>query len=363
MVFAGFVLLHDPVKPDIIKTIDELKKLKVELKIITGDNRIVANAVAKKIGIAEPVVCTGKEIMGLKAEELKLKVASTHIFAEVEPQEKETIILTLKQSYTVAYMGDGINDVSALTVADIGISVANAVDAAREAADFVLMEKELSVLSDGIIEGRKTFANTLKYIFVNTGSTFGSMCSVALASLLLPFLPLLPKQILLINFMTDLPYLAISGDNVDKEQLTRPGKWDLKFIRNYMIVFWIHSSFFDIVTFVVLFFILKVKEATFQTGWFIESVVAQLFILFIVRTQKRFFNSMPGKYLLLLSIAGLLVTVALPFSPFGQLFGVVALKAQVLEYVLLIDLVYIVTADQLKLWFFGQYSAEPKLVR
>jgi len=191
-------------------------------------------------------------------------------------------------------MGDGINDVSALTVADIGISVANAVDAAREAADLVLMEKELSVLIDGIIEGRKTFANTLKYIFVNTGSTFGSMCSVALASLLLPFLPLLPKQILLINFMTDLPYLAISGDNVDKEQLTRPGKWDLKFIRNYMIVFGIHSSFFDIITFVVLFFILKVKEATFQTGWFIESVIAQLLILFIVRTQKRFFNSMPG---------------------------------------------------------------------
>ena len=233
----------------------------------------------------------------------------------------------------------------------------NAVDVAREAADFVLMEKDLMVLVDGIQEGRKTFANTLKYIFINTGSTFGNMFSVAIASLLLPFLPMLPKQILLTNFITDFPYLTIASDNVDQEQLDRPGKWDLKFIRNYMIIFGLHSSVFDVITFLTLLYVMKVKESAFQTGWFIESILTELFILFIIRTHKKFFTSRPGKYLFLLSVFGLALTVGLPYTPLADSVGLTPLPAMSLGIMLLIVAVYIVTADMLKVWFFRKFRS------
>ena len=288
MVFAGFILLSDPVKADIAKTIGELDRLKVSLKIITGDNENVARSIALSIGIAQPVLMTGKELFETSPEALEQLVKKTHIFAEVEPQQKERIISALRKTYTVAYMGDGINDVSAINIADVGISVENAVDVAKAAADFVLMEKDLMVLVEGIKEGRKTFANTLKYIYISTGSIFGNMCSVAGASLILPFLPMLPKQILLTNFLTDFPYLTIASDNVDEEQLAKPRKWNMKLIRNYMIIFGLHSSLFDLITFLTLLYVLKVKVSAFQTGWFIESVLSGIFILFIVRTQKLF---------------------------------------------------------------------------
>lgn len=355
MVFAGFILLQDPVKSGIIDTIEKLKKLHVNLKIITGDNRNVAQAIALKLGITHPNVMTGAELIALSVDDLKKKVKNIHIFAEVEPQQKEHIIQALRHNFTVAYMGDGINDVGAINAADIGISVENAVDVAREAADFVLMEKDLSVLLDGIKEGRKTFANTLKYIFINTGSTFGNMFSVAIASLLLPFLPMLPKQILLTNFITDFPYLTIASDNVDEEQLNKPGKWDLKFIRNYMIIFGIHSSVFDVITFLTLLYILKVKESAFQTGWFIESILTELFILFIIRTHKNFFKSQPGKYLFILSVLGLLLTLGLPYSPLATEVGLTPLPWANLSIMLTIVAAYIITADLLKVWFFKKY--------
>lgn len=355
MIFAGFILLQDPVKAGIIDTLNELKKLQVDLKIITGDNKNVAKSIGLSIGIANPEVMTGKELLNISPEALKQRVRTTHIFAEVEPQQKERIIQSLRKNYTVAYMGDGINDVSAINAADIGISVENAVDVAREAADFVLMEKNLSVLVDGIKEGRKTFANTLKYIFINTGSTFGNMFSVAIASLLLPFLPMLPKQILLTNFITDFPYLTIASDNVDEEQLDRPGKWNLKFIRNYMVIFGIHSSVFDVITFVTLLYVLNVKESAFQTGWFIESILTELFILFIIRTHKNFFKSKPGKYLFILSVAGFILTIGLPYSPLAAQVGLVPLPLPALAAMGLIVTAYIVTADLLKVWFFKAY--------
>ncbi|MCX6351418.1 MAG: HAD-IC family P-type ATPase, partial [Bacteroidetes bacterium] len=357
MIFAGFILLQDPVKVGIIETIKELKTLQVDLKIITGDNKNVAKSIALSIGIKNPVVMSGEELFKTNPEALKQLVVETHIFAEVEPQQKERIIQALRETYTVAYMGDGINDVSAINAADVGISVENAVDVAREAADFVLMEKNLMVLVDGIREGRKTFANTLKYIFINTGSTFGNMFSVAIASLLLPFLPMLPKQILLTNFITDFPYLTIASDNVDKEQLDRPGKWDLKFIRNYMIIFGIHSSLFDVITFLTLFFVLKVKESAFQTAWFIESILTELFILFIIRTHKNFFRSKPGKYLFILSNIGLVLTVALPYLPFANQVGLVPLPLLNFGAMLIIVAAYIITADLLKVWFFKRFRS------
>ncbi len=355
MVFAGFILLKDPVKAGIIETIGALKKLHVDLKIITGDNKNVAASIARNIGIEKPLIMTGKELFSTSPEALKNRVRSTHIFAEVEPQQKERLILALKQSYTVAYVGDGINDVSAIRAADVGISVDNAVDVAREAADFVLMEKDLMVLVDGIQEGRKTFANTLKYLYISTGSTFGNMCSVAAASLALPFLPMLPKQILLTNFLTDFPFLTVTTDNVDSEQLERPGKWDLKLIRNYMVIFGIHSSLFDLITFLTLLFVLKVNESAFQTGWFIESVLSELLILFIIRTHKNFFKSKPGKYVFILSAVALILTIGLPYLPYMNRMGFTPLPLLNLGAMLGIVLLYITTADVLKVWFFKKY--------
>ncbi len=356
MIFAGFILLEDPVKPGITAIISELNKLAVGLKIITGDNKNVALSIALSIGIKNPVVMTGRELFTVSPEALRQRVKSTHIFAEIEPQQKERIIQALRKSYSVAYIGDGINDVSAINAADVGISVENAVDVAKEAADFVLMEKDLSVLVDGIKEGRKTFANTLKYIYISTGSTFGNMCSVAAASLILPFLPMLPKQILLTNFITDFPYLAVASDNVDEDQLEKPGKWNLKLIRNYMVVFGIHSSIFDIITFLTLLFLLKSKEPAFQTGWFIESVLSELFIVFIIRTHKNFFKSRPGKYLFLLSLAGLVITITLPYVPFSADIGLLPLPLPNLAAMLIIVAAYIFTADLLKVWFFKKFS-------
>ena len=356
MIFAGFILLEDPVKVGIVETLEALKELKVNLKIITGDNRNVARSIAHSIGIDNPVVLTGAEIIDTSSAALHVLARKTHIFAEVEPQQKERIIQALRKTYTVAYMGDGINDVSAINAADVGISVSNAVDVAREAADFVLMEKDLMVVVDGIKEGRKTFNNTLKYILINTGSTFGNMFSVAIASLILPFLPLLPKQILLMNFITDFPYLMVASDNVDANRLTKPGRWNLKFIRNYMVVFGIHSSLFDLITFFTLLYVLKVKESAFQTGWFVESTLTELFILFIIRTRKNFFKSRPGKYLLGLSVLGLVITVVLPYLPIAKELGLIPLPLVNFGAMLAIVLAYIITADVLKVWFFKNYQ-------
>jgi P-type Mg2+ transporter len=355
MTFVGFVLLNDPVKEGIQDTIEALKKLHVHLKIITGDNKNVAQAIGLQVGIEHPVIMTGQELLHTSTEALRQKVKSTHIFAEVEPQQKERIIQALRKSYTVGYIGDGINDVSAITAADVGISVANSVDIAKDAADFVLMEKDLSVLVDGIKEGRKTFANTLKYIYISTGSTFGNMCSVAAASLILPFLPMLPKQILLTNFISDFPYMMIASDNVDAEQLEKPGRWNLKVINKYMVIFGIHSSFFDVFTFIILLYILKSEESAFQTGWFIESVLSELFILFIMRTHKSFFKSKPARYLLFMSIIGLTLTVLLPYLPFADKFGLVPLSFIQLIAMVLLVLAYVITADLLKIWFFKKY--------
>ena len=355
MIFAGFILMNDPIKSDIIPTIAELNKLKVGLKIITGDNVNVAKSIALNLGIREPVVMTGKQLFSTSPEALKELVKKTHIFAEVEPQQKERILLALKKTYTVAYMGDGINDVSAIKAADVGISVENAVAVAREAADFVLMEKNLMVVVDGIKEGRKTFANTMKYLFISTGSTFGNMFSVAAASLFLPFLPMLPKQILLTNFLTDFPFLMVTTDNVDKEQLERPGKWNLKLIRSYMVVFGIHSSLFDLITFLTLYFLLKMKESEFQTGWFIESVLSELLIIFIIRTHKNFFKSKPSRYLLIFSVTALILTIGLPYFPFAKNIGLTPLPILNLSIMLLIVTAYIITADLLKVWFFKRH--------
>lgn len=353
MIFLGFIVLEDPLKENIKESLGMLRSLSIDVKIITGDNQFVAGYVAKELGITTPKILTGKDLNNMSPEALVVQVSDTNIFAEVEPYQKESIIRALQKSHrTVAYIGDGINDVAAIHAADTGISTNNAVDVAREAADFVLLEKNLSVLADGVIEGRKTFANSLKYIFINTGATFGNMLSVAGASLLLPFLPMLPKQILLTNFLTDLPFLAVSSDNVDAEQVKHPGKWNMKMIRNFMVVFGIHSSLFDFLTFYMLYYYYRLQDGPFQTGWFMESVMTELFILFIMRTRKSFLASMPGKWLLILGGACFVVTCWLPVSPFAEELGLTTLNLVQTGVIAAIVLGYVVTADLLKRAFF-----------
>lgn len=357
MVFAGFVLMEDPLKEGVTQAIEELRTLGVGLKIITGDNRFCAAHVAKKFDMRPDLILTGPEITQLSPEALVAKAREAEIFAEIGPDQKEMIIRALqKGGGAVAYMGDGINDVAAIDAADAGISVNDAVDVAREAADLVLLEKDLSVLADGIREGRRTFTNTLKYILINTGATFGNMFSVAIASLMLPYLPMLPTQILLTNFLTDFPYMAVSSDNVDEEQIQRPGHWDLKSIRSFMVVFGLHSTFFDVLTFLTLFSLLKVSEGVFQTGWFLESVLTELFILFIIRTRKTFLRSVPGRSLMIFSAMAFVLTIALIYAPFDSAIDLHALPVQVVGCITLILMTYVVTADLLKRWFFKRFA-------
>ncbi|MHA4740732.1 magnesium-translocating P-type ATPase [Dyadobacter sp. MSC1_007] len=353
MTFLGYILLEDPLKQSSAASIQKLRQMNVSVKIITGDNRFAAMHIAQKLGISKDRILTGEELDTLLPDGLLVRVLKTDVFAEIEPHQKVRIIKALRQAGAVtAYIGDGINDVAAINAADAGISTHNAVDAAKQAADFVLMEKDLSVLADGIQEGRKSFANSMKYIFISTGATFGNMFSVAGASLLLPFLPMLPKQILLTNFITDLPALAIASDHVDGQQLLRPGKWNIKLIVRFMAVFGLHSSLFDFLTFYILYFHLKLTGASFRTGWFAESVATELLILLVVRTRKSFLKSTPGKMLLTIAILSLIFTLWLPGSVLGTELGLVALASGQILLIAGILVVYVITADLLKVWFF-----------
>jgi Mg2+-importing ATPase len=353
MIFLGFILLEDPLKESTLSSIQRLEQLQIGVKIITGDNRFAASHAAQKIGMKDPLILTGEELDKLYPEALIVKAKVTNIFAEIEPHQKERIIKALQKSnIIVGYIGDGINDVAAINAADVGISTNNAADVAKDAADFVLLEKDLSVLADGIHEGRRSFVNSMKYIFITTGATFGNMFSVAGASLFLPFLPMLPKQILLTNLITDLPFLTIASDHVDKDQLTNPGKWNLKMIRNFMVVFGLHSSIFDFITFYVLYIYFRLSGSPFRTGWFLESAITELLILYIIRTKKSFIKSRPGKWLLITGMIAFCITIFLPVSPFAGALGFSVAHTQQLIAIALILAVYIITADLLKIIFF-----------
>ncbi|SFE81473.1 magnesium-translocating P-type ATPase [Thermoflexibacter ruber] len=353
LIFLGFITLLDPPKEDITQTISELKHLGISLKMITGDNLLVAQSVAQNIGFEQVKILTGTEIRQLSNEALLHKVSDTNVFAEIEPNQKESIVLALKKAgFVVGYMGDGINDASALHAADVGISVDTAVDVAKESADMVLLESDLNVLINGVKEGRKTFANTMKYVFMATSANFGNMFSVAGASLFLPFLPLLPKQILLTNLLTDMPEMMIASDHVEKEMINRPAQWDLKFIRRFMIYFGLLSSVFDYLSFAVLLFIFEANEKLFQTGWFVESIASATCIVFVVRTRTFFLRSKPSRPLALMILLTVLVVFYLPFSPLASSFGFVALPTSLYWAIVLIVLGYLACAELLKLWFY-----------
>ncbi len=353
MTFLGFLVLFDPPKPNIVETIAGLKSLGVSLKVITGDNRLVAASIGRQIGLSNTKIITGQDLHELSDLALLKRVVDADIFAEIEPNQKERIILALRKAgNVVGYMGDGINDASALHAADVGISVDSAADVAKDAADIVLLEKDLGVLVQGVREGRTTFANTLKYVFMATSANFGNMFSMAGASLFLQFLPLLPKQILLTNLMTDFPEMTIATDRVDKEMVDHPRRWDIQAIRKFMITFGIVSSVFDYLTYGVLLLIFHATQDQFRTGWFLESVVSASLIVLIIRSRKPFFRSKPSKYLLVTTLLTVTVALILPFTLLGKIFGFNTLPVPFLLSIGIIMVLYIVTAEIAKRTFY-----------
>jgi Mg2+-importing ATPase len=353
MIFLGFITLFDPPKKDVGQTLIKLRQLGVQFKVITGDNALVADCIARQIGIIDPVIITGALIRQMSDDALRNQAVGADIFAEVEPNQKERIILFLKKAgNVVGFMGDGINDAPALHTADVGISVDAAVDVAKEAADIVLLEQDLAVLADGILIGRKTFTNTMKYIFMATSANFGNMFSMAGASLFLPFLPLLPKQILLTNLLTDFPEMTIATDRVDAAAIEKPRRWDIKFIQRFMLIFGLLSSVFDYLTFGVLLYFMKAGEKVFQTGWFIESVVSASLIVLVVRTRLPFLKSPPGKYLAIATALIVVVVIGLPFTPLAPLLGFVPMPLSFYGWMVLIVAAYIGSAEAAKQWFY-----------
>jgi Mg2+-importing ATPase len=353
MTFLGFLVFFDPPRPGVVESLSRLKNLGVSLKIITGDNSLVAINVSQQLGLASPHVLTGPDLRQMSDEALLKRVNNVDVFAEVEPNQKERIILALRKAgNVVGYMGDGINDASALHAADVGISIDSAVDVAKEAADIVLLERSLDVLAQGVYEGRTTFANTLKYVFMATSANFGNMFSMAGASLFLPFLPLLPKQILLTNLMTDFPEMTIATDSVDSEMVQQPRRWNITFIRKFMLTFGAVSSVFDYLTFGMLLLILHATTDQFRTGWFLESVISATLIVLVIRSRKPFFKSRPGRYLLIATLIVVVVMLIFPFAPLSGIFGFKPLPLSFLTWLGVIVVLYIFTAEMAKKFFY-----------
>jgi P-type Mg2+ transporter len=353
--FIGFLLFFDPPKPDVEKAIVDLAQRGVQLKIITGDNDKVARHVAEAVHLPIMGLLTGSALNDMSDEALWHAAERTNIFAEVDPNQQERIILALRKTkHVVGYMGDGINDAPALHAADVGISVDTAVDVAKDAADFVLLKQDLDILREGIDVGRVTFANTLKYILTTISANFGNMFSMAGASLLLPFLPLLAPQILLNNFLSDIPGTTIASDNVDSEWVAKPRRWNTVFIRDYMVLFGLVSSIFDFLTFGVLLFLFRASPEEFRTGWFIESLLTELVIALVVRTRGVFFRSRPGTLLLASTLIFIGVTLVLPYVPFNFLFGFIPLPAPLMLMVLGLTALYVLVTEIAKKYFYSR---------
>ena len=361
MIFAGLLLFIDPLKDDIKDVVAEMNRLGVSLKMITGDNHLIAKNIGAQIGLDPEKILLGDELDSYSISQLNKKVLDIDIFAEISPNQKEKIIMAYKQAgEIVGYMGDGINDSPAIKQADVGVSVNTAADTAKDAASIVLLKNSLKVLISGINEGRRTFINTLKYIFIATSANFGNMFSMAGASLFLNFLPLLPKQILLTNLMTDFPSLQIASDSVDEEWLKRPVKWDMKFIKKFMILFGIISSVFDYMTFAVLLFIFKANEETFHTGWMLESIISAMVVMIIVRTARPVFASRPNSKLLIAIVGVAVALLAIIYSPINIYLGLISLPIKLLLALLGVSLIYALIAEILKKSFYEHNSFSKK---
>jgi Mg2+-importing ATPase len=351
--FEGFLLFEDPPKTGAAEALRELSDRGVQLKMITGDNPLIAVHVAESIGMSVAGVLTGAELNGMGDDVLWHRASATTVFAEVDPGQKERIIRSLRESgHVVGYLGDGINDAPALHVADVSISVENAVDVAREAAEIVLLRPDLGILRGGIDEGRRTFANTQKYILTTISANFGNMVSMAVASVALPFLPLLASQILLNNFLSDIPGAAIASDTVDQEWIRRPRRWNTREIGRFMLVFGAVSSLFDLLTFWLLLKVFRTEAEEFRTGWFLESLLTELAVALVIRTHLPCYKSRPGKWLTLATVAVAAIAVLLPYLPVSHQFGFVPLPPGLLAGLLLLTLTYVLVVELTKTWFF-----------
>ncbi|MEK7646961.1 MAG: magnesium-translocating P-type ATPase [Patescibacteria group bacterium] len=358
MVFCGFMAFLDPPKATAAETLKLLEKYGIEIKVITGDNALVSQKVARDINLPVKGVLMGLEMERLNDYELSAQVEKTTIFARISPDQKTRIIRLLqKNNHVVGFLGDGINDAPSLKAADVGISVNNAVDVAKESADLILVQKSLRELVDGVISGRTTFANTMKYLMMTLSSNFGNMFSMAAASVFIPFLPMLPVQILLNNLLYDGSQFTIPLDRVDGEDVLRPKKWDMRFIKRFMLIFGPASSFFDFITFIVLFYGFRLINGGFQTGWFLESIATQIFVIYIIRTKKLpFLESRPSFILILSTVSAVIAAWVLSWSSLGNIFGLVSLPAAPLLSIAAITAVYLIVVEIIKRWFYRKYA-------
>jgi Mg2+-importing ATPase len=353
--FLGFLTFLDRPKQGAGQAIADLRRLGVGVKLITGDTRLVAQHVAALVGITTDRVLTGKDLDELHDEALWRVAETTDLFVEVDPNQKERIILSLKKmGHVVGFLGDGVNDATAMHAADTSLSVEQAVDVAREAADFVLLKRDLDVVRRGIEEGRKTFANTHKYVLTTTSANLGNMVSMAVASLFLPFLPLMAGQILLNNFLSDVPAIGLANDGVDPELVERPRRWDMRVIGRFMVEFGVLSSLFDFLTFGALLGLFSASVELFRTGWFVESLLTELVIALVVRTRRPFFRSRPSTLLLNSTMAVAVLAFVIPYLPYSRLLGFVPLPFTVLVTLAAITGLYIAAAEALKKRFYRE---------
>jgi len=354
LTLLGFLIFTDPPKKDAEQAIAQLKKMGVDVKILTGDNELVAVKICEELKIPVKRVIRGPELTQMSSSEIRSAVEEGTIFARITPEQKLDVIKALRANgHVVGFMGDGVNDAPALHEADVGISVDSAVDVSKGAADIVLLEKDLSVLADGIEEGRKIFANTIKYILMGTSSNFGNMFSAAAASIFLPFLPMLPMQILFMNLLYDVSNMTLPSDNVDEEYTKWPRRWDIGFVRKFTLFFGPFSSLYDFLTFGIMLFIFGASASVFHSGWFVESFWTEVLVIFVIRTRRiPFVTSRPGKWLTVLTLSAVAFGTILPFTILGDFLGFAPLPAQYWVLLILMVATYLFLVDAGKVFFY-----------
>ena len=358
LVFAGFAAFLDPPKASAGAALAAMAQSGVAVKILTGDNEQVTRHVCAQLGVKVQGVLNGNVVAGLNDDALRARVDEVNLFCRVNPAQKNRIILALKaRGHVVGYLGDGINDAPSLHTADVGISVEGAVDVARQAAAMILLERDLAVLHQGILEGRRTFGNVMKYIMMATSSNFGNMASMALATLFLPFLPMLPLQVLLNNLLYDVSEITLPLDNVDDDDLSQPRRWDMDFIRNFMLTVGPISSVFDLLTFYLLLRLFDAQPAMFRTGWFVESIATQVLVIFVIRTRRNPLRSQPNRWLLLSSAGVVITAMALPFTPLAPYLGFAPLPLGFFALLAALLAAYLLAVEGGKQWFYRRLMA------